>query len=433
MDASAPTQLIGDLESAARLANARLEQVVSLGAELNAYHDLDNLMDRILVEARSFCSAESGAVFLVHGDQLRCDYVHNEEVARRISAGDPIWYPRSSKPLSHETISGKVALTGKPIRIADAYEIEGSVDCAFDTTRDEALGYRTKAVMSLPLRTHNNKILGVLQLANPLNSSDESKEFSAEDQHLIEHFAGLATVALERAALTRSMVMRMVAMAELRDPQETGAHVRRVAGYSLEVFDGWIEHNGIEASTLRHQRDQLRIAAMLHDVGKVGITDAILKKPGKLEPVEYALMQQHTLIGARLFKGLRTDFDDVARDVALHHHERWDGKGYPGNVDPDMDLPDIREPIHEGLAGDAIPLFARIVALADVYDALSSVRSYKVAWSEREVLEFIRAERGQHFDPLLVDIFLDRFDKIRRIRRGDRDEPILEVSENTAS
>lgn len=405
----------------ARRTHERLERVVSLGAELNAYHDLDHLMDRILRDARTFCAAESGAVFLVHGEDLRCDYVHNEEVARRMIAGDPIWYPRSTKPLTEETISGKVALSGKPIRIADAYTLEGSLDCVFDTTRDDALSYRTQAVMSLPLRTYNGKILGVLQLANPVADDGTPREFSGQDEHLIEHFAGLATVALERAALTRSMVMRMVAMAELRDPRETGAHVRRVAGYSLELFDAWNEQRGISYAAAQHERDQLRIAAMLHDVGKVGIPDTILKHPGKLSPAEYAHMQQHTVIGARLFAGLRTDFDDVARAVALHHHERWDGTGYPGDVDPDNELNVSVEPIRSGLAGEAIPQFARIVGLADVYDALSTARPYKDAWPERKVRDFIMAERGKHFEPLLVDLFMDRFDRMRRIRRGDKD------------
>jgi HD-GYP domain-containing protein (c-di-GMP phosphodiesterase class II) len=406
-----------EVETEVRDVRERLNRMASLGAELNAHHDLDHLMDRILFDARSFCNAESGAVFLLHGDELRCDYVHNDEVERRIERGDPITFPRSSKPLGTETISGTVATTGRPIRVADAYAIEGTMDCAFDTTRDDALGYRTQAVMSLPLRTNNEKVLGVLQLANPKSGDGVSREFTESDQHIIEHFAGLATVALERAYLTRSMVMRMIAMAELRDPRETGPHVHRVAGYALEIYDGWNERRGVELAERHHERDQLRIAAMLHDVGKVGIPDAILKKPGKLDDAEFALMQQHTIIGARLFSGLRTAFDDVARDVVLHHHERWDGCGYPGPVDPDPIYPDSDEPIRQGLAGEDIPLFARMVGLADVYDALSSRRAYKGAWPEAKVLELLRQEREGHFDPELVDIFLERHDAIRRITR----------------
>jgi len=155
---------------------------------------------------------------------------------------------------------------------------------------------------------------------------------------------------------------------------------------------------------------------MLHDVGKIGIPDAILKKPGRLDPDEYARMQMHTLIGARLFEHTHADFDELARTVALHHHERWDGGGYPGELDPDQALTAPDEPIRQGLSGSDIPIEARIVGLADVYDALCSVRSYKEAWPEERVLEEIRKLSGTHFDPELVDIFFEELDRIRAVR-----------------
>ena len=409
-------------EQEARDTRARLESITTLGAQLNAYQDLDLLMERILLEARKSCAAESGAVFLVQDDALSCDYVQNDQVERRISAGEDLIIPRNTRRLDLSSISGTVALTGRACRVEDAYAIPESENFLFDTTRDVALGYRTQAVLSLPLRTSSEKILGVLQLANPLQLDGEYREFTAEDQHIIEHFAGLATVALERALLTRSMVMRMISMAELRDPTETGLHVQRVAGYTLELFDGWARKNGMDEKEYNRQRDRLRIAAMLHDVGKVGIPDAILKKPGSLEEHEFALMQQHTVIGARLFAGLRTDFDDMAREVALHHHERWDGNGYPGPVDPSAKTPDSNVPIQRGLSGKEIPIFARMVAIADVYDALSTQRAYKNAWSEDRVIEFLRSESGGHFDPELVEILLERIDRVRRISLRYRDE-----------
>ena len=409
-------------EQEARDTKERLEKITTLGAQLNVYQDLDLLMERILLEARQSCAAESGAVFLVRDEKLCCDYVQNDLVEGRIAEGERIVIPRNARRLDLSSISGTVALTGRVCRVADAYDIPEAENFHFDNTRDVALGYRTYGVLSLPLRTNSEKILGVLQLANPLDGEGGYREFSAEDQHIIEHYAGLATVALERALLTRSMVMRMIGMAELRDPTETGLHVQRVAGYTLEIFDGWAQQQGMDESEYHHDRDRLRIAAMLHDVGKVGIPDAILKKPGKLDDHEYAMMQQHTVIGARLFAGLRTDFDDLAREVALHHHERWDGKGYPGPVDPAAGSPAPEQPIQRGLAGEEIPLYARMVALADVYDALTSSRTYKDAWSEDRVVEFLQAERGKHFDPELVSIMLDRIERIRRISLRYRDE-----------
>ena len=163
-------------------------------------------------------------------------------------------------------------------------------------------------------------------------------------------------------------------------------------------------------------RASLRLASLLHDVGKIGIPDAILKKPGKLDDHEYAVMQRHTQIGARLFQGLRTDFDEVAREVAMHHHERWDGGGYPGPVTVDADLGEPEEPIRQGLAGEDTPLFARIVGLADVFDALLSRRSYKEAGDESQVVDTLRAESGRHFDPELVEIALENLDRLRAVR-----------------
>ena len=227
----------------------------------------------------------------------------------------------------------------------------------------------------------------------------------------------MASVALERARLTRSMILRMIAMAETHDPEETGAHVNRVAGYSRVLFDAWAERRNLDRVELERQRDRLSISAMLHDVGKIGIPDAILKKPGKLDPSEYAAMQMHTVIGAGLFQGVHTDFDDLARTVALHHHERWDGTGYPGVLDPEsLQQSPPTEPIRSGLQGEEIPIEARIVGLADVYDALSSKRSYKEAWPEDRVLAEIKSMSGKHFDPELVELFLDHADRMRAIQ-----------------
>jgi len=165
------------------------------------------------------------------------------------------------------------------------------------------------------------------------------------------------------------------------------------------------------------QRDKLRLAAMLHDVGKVAISDVILKKPGRFTDEEFEVMKEHTWLGARLFSGARTEFDEFSEEVVLNHHERWDGNGYPGWIDPQSGEPLPEYSKEDGKArgkkGDEIPLFGRIAALADVYDALSSKRVYKEAWDEDKVLEMIRTEKGKQFDPELVDIFFDILDQLR--------------------
>ena len=205
-------------------------------------------------------------------------------------------------------------------------------------------------------------------------------------------------------------------MAEVRDPTETGPHVQRVAGCAVVLYEAWARANGIPEDERDRNRDRLRTAGMLHDVGKIAIPDAILKKPGPLDDHELAIMQQHTVIGARLFKGMRTDFDEVAREVALHHHERWDGTGYPGPVEIESELLEPAVPTHRGLSGTDIPLFARIVGLVDAYDALSTRRAYKDAWPEEEVLEILQRESGTHFDPELVALLMEQVQEMRLVR-----------------
>src|SRR6185369_1478444 len=170
-----------------------------------------------------------------------------------------------------------------------------------------------------------------------------------------------AANAVERAKLTRGIIHRMNKMAELRDPKETGSHVNRVASYSVAIYEAWANKKGLPMTEIDRNRDLLRLAAMLHDVGKVAISDVILKKPGRFTPEEYEIMKQHTLFGAQLFGEMYSDIDAVAMDVTLNHHERWDGNGYPGHLDP---LTGITLPGYEdadgrarGKKGEEIPLF----------------------------------------------------------------------------
>lgn len=148
----------------------------------------------------------------------------------------------------------------------------------------------------------------------------------------------------------------------------------------------------------------ISLAAMTHDAGKVGISDSILKKPAKLTGEEFNVVKKHTIYGAQLFSSTSTELEKMTHEVTLHHHQKWNGEGYPNqtkrtNAEPD-DIP-------QTLAGEAIPLAARIVALADVFDALSSSRCYKKPWDKEKVYSLIRNESGKHFDPELVQVFFE--------------------------
>jgi response regulator RpfG family c-di-GMP phosphodiesterase len=149
-------------------------------------------------------------------------------------------------------------------------------------------------------------------------------------------------------------------------------------------------------------------------VGKVALSDVILRKPGGLGKEEITQMKSHTIYGARLFKYVHSPWDRMAAEVALNHHERWDGRGYPGKID-NIFAKEIR--FGPGKRTKEIPLAARIVALADVYDALMSKRSYKDSWKEEQAIRYIRVQSGRQFDPELVALFQRNYDTIRAIRK----------------
>ncbi|MSR69170.1 MAG: HD domain-containing protein [Phycisphaerales bacterium] len=393
----------------------RVRGLLQVGIELNQIQDFHTLMDRILSEARNLVRTEAGTVFLREGDFLRFAFFHNQAIAQRTGTGDTPQVSAFRLPITDRSLAGWVCLTGQHLHIPDCYQIAIGNPYRFDSSFDQVLGYRTRAMLAVPLKSQAGHVLGVMELINPLSIDGlQSTTFSESDIRLVEHFASVAAVAIERARLTESTVLRMIRMAELRDPAETGRHVERVAGYSALIFEEWARRRGLEGPAFERQRDRLRTAAKLHDVGKIGVSDLILKKVGKLEPHEFEEIKRHAQIGADLFGDSPSDFDDAAREVALLHHERWNGQGYPG-IEEDG--------TRRGRRGEETPLFARIVGLADVFDALGSPRSYKEAWPEHRVLELIQAESAGHFDPELVDILFARLDEIRSVRDGNPDLP----------
>ena len=215
-------------------------------------------------------------------------------------------------------------------------------------------------------------------------------------------------------------------MAEFRDPKETYPHVERVSSFAMEIYDRWAFNHNIPADEISKYRDNLKIAAKFHDVGKVGISDVILKKTfPRFTDEERNIMKGHTCIGAQLFDPTESALDVMSQEIALHHHDRWDGgeNGYPGNVDiKDFSIKDGVVPKAEPLKGTDIPLSARIVAVADVFDALSHKRCYKESWTIDDSFEEIQNSAGSHFDPEVVYAFMQIKDRICAIQMAFPDE-----------
>lgn len=400
-----------------------VHQILRIDSELNKIRDYDILLERVLLEARRVVHADAGSIYVKEGDVISIKFAHNDTKQKSLPPGEKQAYPHFSIPVNDKSISGYVAMTGELLNIPDVYKLPRGLPFSYNTEYDAKVHYKTTSMLTVPLKTQNNIVLGVIQIINSMGPRGKVKAFSREDESLVTHFAANATVALQRAYMTRSMIMRMIRMAELRDPKETGPHVNRVAGYTVELYERWAYRHGLEQKEVEKSMDLLKLAAMLHDVGKVAISDIILKKPAKFTPEEYIIMQTHTCSGARLFDDPQSDFDTIAAEVALTHHENWDGTGYPGWVDPITGA--ILKKDSEGRAlrrkGEEIPIWGRLVAIADVYDALMSRRVYKEAWDESAVLEEMHKMSGTKFEPELLDLFFEVMPRIRDIRERHPD------------
>jgi two-component system response regulator RpfG len=199
-------------------------------------------------------------------------------------------------------------------------------------------------------------------------------------------------------AREKETIIRLAKAGEYRD-EGTGNHVIRMAKYARHIA---------EATGLFSQKecDDLEYAAPMHDIGKIGIPDKVLLKPGKLDPNEWTVMKQHTTIGHAILSNSQSIYMQIGAVIALNHHERFDGLGYPN-----------------GLAGEDIPLIARVVSVADVYDALISARPYKAAWSTKDALDYIKQQSGSQLDPNCVDAFFARIEVIKKIQLKYADEP----------
>ncbi|MBF0572515.1 MAG: HD domain-containing protein [Desulfamplus sp.] len=377
----------------------KLTQLLKINDELNHIKDIDSLLDTILSKTRRLTNADAGSIFLLENRMLNFSYVQNDTLKKKDPLNNKQIYSNFSIPVNEKSIAGYVALQGKSLKIDDVHNLDDTVPYSFNSSFDEIAGYKTHSMMTIPLITTRSQVIGVMQIINAKDEAGNPIPFKEADENYLNFFAGSATSAIEKAKMTREIILRMIKMAELRDPKETGSHVNRVASYSIEIFQKWAEYHNLKNREIKNYKDILRIAAMLHDVGKVAISDVILKKPAKLSDEEFRIMKTHAYQGAKLFRGNVSELDALSYEIAYTHHEKWNGRGYPRKM-----------------KGEDIPISGRIVALADVYDALISARVYKEAWKESDVIATIKQESGHHFDPELVEIFLSIYDVIQAIR-----------------
>lgn len=378
-----------------------LQWISVFSKQLSQFHDISTILDRILLEARMLSSADAGTVYLVENGELVFAYTHNDTLFP-VDMAYKYSYSNACLPLNTQSIAGYCASHGRVLHLGNVRELPPNVSFSFNDHFDRATGYKTVSLLCIPLIGKGGFSLGVIQLINSMRDG-KIVPFAEELGTILSVLAVQAVNAIERSLMAREMIHRMQLMAALHDPRETAQHVERVGAIAAELYQVIAIKQNVGIDTRRVTRSQIRLAAMLHDLGKVAIPNEILKKPGKLTPQEIAIMQTHCAAGGKLFPHASEQVDCMAKEIALHHHQKWNGTGYTG---------DPNKPI---LAGEDIPLTARITAVADVFDALMSVRCYKEAWTWDAAIALLQHESGSHFDPQVVEAFMEARETIKAI------------------
>ncbi len=344
----------------------RLNLLVQFGALISKETNLSKLLEIIAWQVKKILSAQRCSIFIL--DEK------NEELWSKMAIG--ISSSEIRVPLG-KGIVGWVAKTGQSLNIADAYRSD-----KFNPEIDRITRFRTVNVLAVPLKNTSGKIIGVFEVINKINGP-----FDSEDEGILKLISSLAASAIENAQLYEDLyqsqletIYRLAITAEYRDQHDTAVHLRHISEYS-ELLAKAI---GLDSKLV----EDIKYASPLHDIGKVAISDSILLKPARLTPEEFEEMKKHTLYGARILSNARSHLLQIACRIAQSHHEKFDGTGYPYK-----------------LKGEMIPLEARIVSVADVFDALCSARVYKPAWKLEEAKNYVLSERGKSFDPHVVDAF----------------------------
>lgn len=370
-----------------------LKLLISSSVALSEVNDFEELLAMITQTALSMANCEGCSIYEADGNQLRFIKTRNSVFETH---GTQIPFKTFTIPIDDTTISGYVAHAKKVMNIEDVYNLPKDAPFSFRGSFDTLMNYRSKSMLGIPMVDLAGNVLGVLQLINRVENGNVVA-FPHSVEPILRALASQFGIVLRNfrmaAALKQShveTVKRFVKASECHDT-DTGGHIERMSRYSVLLYRalGFNEQDC----------EVIRLASMLHDVGKISTPDAVLKKPGRLTPEEFEIMKLHTVSGFEMLKDADSPFLKMGAEIALSHHEKWDGSGYP-----------------KALKGTEIPLVGRVVAIADVFDALCSRRCYKDSWPIEKVLDEIWATSGTHFDPDIVQLFMNNLSKIYEIK-----------------
>jgi HD-GYP domain-containing protein (c-di-GMP phosphodiesterase class II) len=361
-------------------AEEKLHLLVEFGARISGEVRLDKLLDIIAQQVTKILDVGRCAIYLKDVDK--------QELYSTITQGKGLEHTEIRVPLTANNIIATVANTGQTINLPNAYD-----DPRFSMEVDMVTDFRTHSLLAVPLKNNTGKVFGVFQVAN----KSDGTPFDENDEGILNLLATLASRAIDVAKLYQDVhvaqletIYRLAVTAEYRDQQDTRAHLKNISIISYLL--------ALALGMRRKDAELIKNASPLHDIGKVALADTILLKPGKLTPEEFEKMKMHTVYGGRILKGAHSKVLRVAQKMSLYHHEKWNGAGYP-----------------RGLKADQIPIEARIVTVADVFDALCVVRVYKKAWKTEEAYEYILGEAGKSFDPDVVNAFKRIYSSVRKL------------------
>ncbi len=361
-------------------ADEKLNLLVEFGARISSELRLDKLLDIIAQQITRMLNVGRCTIYLKDGER--------HELWSKIAQGRGLEHTEIRVPLDGNNVVAVVARTGQTINLPNAYE-----DDRFSMDVDMVTDFRTHSLLAVPLKNNAGKVLGVFQVANKADGTP----FDKKDEGILLLLATLAASSIEIARLYQDVhvaqletIYRLAVTAEYRDQQDTRAHLKNISiiSYLLALALGM---NKKEAELIKN-------ASPLHDIGKVALADNILLKPGRLTPEEFEIMKSHTIYGGRILEGAHSKVLQVAHKMSLYHHEKWNGTGYP-----------------KGLKGEDIPLEARIITVADVFDALCVERVYKKAWKTDDAYLYILGESGKAFDPRIVAAFKKIYSSVRKL------------------
>ena len=344
----------------------KMHILMEFSAIINSTLDTSHVRERAIQAATQLLQADAGSLLLVDPD--------TDELFFEVATGEKGEKLKEIRLKIGEGVAGWVVQTGESAVINDVQK-----DSRFFKGADQASSYDTRSMIAVPVRSGKN-IIGVLQAVNKCEAG-----FTSEDLEMLTSLAHQVGPAIENSRMYETMRETFygisMALAEALEKRDyyTGGHTNRVSTYCMSI--------GSKLKLGEKEMESLWLASILHDVGKIGVEDRVLQKPGKLDDEEFALMSRHSEYGSEILSHIKSHRAVIPG--VRGHHEKYDGKGYP-----------------DSLKGNEIPLVARIITVADAFDAMTSDRPYRQALSHRQAFAELERCRGTQFDPDIVDAFL---------------------------